>query len=152
MKFSGNWPKDVVHQEQGIGRYRGLQKLTAGGIENDFLVVEYHGNDRLYLPVDRIDQIQRYIGPDGFEPKVDKLGGSSWETVKERVKKSVREVAEELVAIYAAREVMGREAFAAPDRIRFEFCASFSTRRRRTRRRPSRRSMSTWMAANRWIA
>lgn len=115
----------VVHQEQGIGRYRGLQKLTAGGIENDFLVVEYHGNDRLYLPVDRIDQIQRYIGPDGFEPKVDKLGGSSWETVKERVKKSVREVAEELVAIYAAREVMGREAFAAPDRIYDEFCASF---------------------------
>lgn len=115
----------VVHTEQGIGRYRGLQKLTAGGIENDFLLIEYQGNDRLYLPVDRIDQIQRYIGPDGFTPKVDKLGGSSWETVKERVKKSVREVAEELVSIYAAREVMDREAFAAPDRIYDEFCASF---------------------------
>jgi transcription-repair coupling factor (superfamily II helicase) len=115
----------VVHTEQGIGRYRGLQKLTAGGIENDFLLIEYQENDRLYLPVDRIDQIQRYVGPDGFVPKVDKLGGTSWETIKERVKKSVREVAEELVAIYAAREVMDREAFAAPDRIYDEFCASF---------------------------
>jgi transcription-repair coupling factor (superfamily II helicase) len=115
----------VVHTDHGIGRYRGLQKLTAGGIENDFLLIAYQENDRLYLPVDRIDQIQRYIGPDGFVPKVDKLGGSSWETVKERVKKSVREVAEELVSIYAAREVMNRAAFAAPDRIYDEFCASF---------------------------
>ena len=115
----------VVHTEQGIGRYRGLQKLTAGGIENDFLLIEYQENDRLYLPVDRIDQIQRYIGPDGFVPKVDRLGGTSWETIKERVKKSVREVAEELVSIYAAREVMDREAFAAPDRIYDEFCAAF---------------------------
>jgi len=115
----------VVHAEHGIGRYRGLQKLTAGGIENDFLLIAYQENDRLYLPVDRIDQIQRYIGPDGFVPKVDKLGGTSWETVKERVRKSVREVAEELVAIYAAREVMNRDAFAAPDRIYDEFCASF---------------------------
>lgn len=115
----------VVHTEQGIGRYRGLQKLTAGGIENDFMLIEYQENDRLYIPVDRIDQIQRYVGPDGFSPKVDKLGGTSWENVKERVKKSVREVAEELVAIYAAREVMDREAFAAPDRIYDEFCAAF---------------------------
>ncbi|MBN2438308.1 MAG: transcription-repair coupling factor [Deltaproteobacteria bacterium] len=115
----------VVHTEQGIGRYRGLQKLTAGGIVNDFLLIEYQENDRLYLPVDRIDQIQRYVGPDGFIPKVDKLGGASWEAIKERVKKSVREVAEELVAIYAAREVMDREAFAVPDRIYDEFCAAF---------------------------
>jgi transcription-repair coupling factor (superfamily II helicase) len=115
----------VVHTEQGIGRYRGLQKLTAGGIENDFLLIEYQENDRLYLPVDRIDRIQRYVGPDGFVPKVDKLGGTSWETIKERVKKSVREVAEELVAVYAAREVMDRAAFAAPDRIYDEFCATF---------------------------
>jgi len=63
--------------------------------------------------------------PDGFVPKIDRLGGTSWETVKERVKKSVREMAEELVSIYAAREVMGREAFSAPDRIYEEFCASF---------------------------
>ena len=115
----------IVHAEHGIGRYGGLQKLKAGGIENDFLLIGYQDQDRLYLPVDRIDQIQRYIGPDGFVPKVDRLGGTSWETVKERVKKSVREMAEELVSIYAAREVMDREAFSTPDRIYEEFCASF---------------------------
>ncbi|MCE5281525.1 MAG: hypothetical protein LLG93_05420, partial [Deltaproteobacteria bacterium] len=100
----------VVHTEHGIGRYQGLQKLAVNGIENDFLLIAYQDQDRLYLPVERIDQIQRYIGPDGFVPKVDRLGGTSWEAVKERVKTSVREMAEELVAIYAAREVMSREA------------------------------------------
>ncbi|MHB8829417.1 MAG: transcription-repair coupling factor [Syntrophales bacterium] len=115
----------VVHTEHGIGRYRGLQKLAAGGIENDFLLIEYQGNDRLYIPVDRIDQLQRYIGAEGFVPKVDKLGGISWETMKERVRESVREMAEELVAIYAAREAIEREPFAAPDRLYEEFCAAF---------------------------
>lgn len=115
----------VVHTDHGIGLYRGLQKLTVDRIENDFLLLEYLDGDRLYIPIDRLDQIQRYIGPDGHVPKVDKLGGLSWETVKERVKKSVREVAEELVSIYAAREVMERDAFAPPDRLYDEFSASF---------------------------
>ncbi len=115
----------VVHTEHGIGRYRGLQKLAAGGIENDFLLLEYQGSDRLYIPVDRIDQIQRYIGSEGHSPKVDRLGGTSWETLKQKVRESVREMAEELVAIYAAREAMEREPFAAPDRLYEEFCAAF---------------------------
>ena len=115
----------VVHKEQGIGRYRGLQKLAAGGVENDFLLIEYQGNDRLYIPVDRLEQIQRYIGAQGFVPKIDKLGGTSWETLKEKVRESVREIAEELVSIYAAREAMERASFEAPDRLYDEFCASF---------------------------
>jgi transcription-repair coupling factor (superfamily II helicase) len=116
----------VVHTDHGIGLYRGLQKLTAGGIENDFLLLEYQDNDRLYLPVDRLDILQRYIGPDGYQPRIDRLGGTSWDAVKEKVKKSVREVAEELVSIYAAREVMERDAFAPPDRTYEEFCSSFA--------------------------
>ena len=115
----------VVHKEHGIGRYRGLQKLVAGGVENDFLLIEYQGNDRLYIPVDRIDQIQRYIGAQGFVPKIDKLGGTSWETLKEKVKESIRDIAEELVSIYATREAMERNPFEAPDRLYDEFCASF---------------------------
>jgi transcription-repair coupling factor (superfamily II helicase) len=115
----------VVHTEHGIGRYRGLQKLAVAGIENDFLLLEYLDADKLYLPVDRLDQIQRYLGPDGRPPKVDKLGGQSWDAVKEKVKKSIREVAEELVAVYAAREVMERSAFSPPDRLYEEFSAAF---------------------------
>ncbi|MGV8059789.1 MAG: transcription-repair coupling factor [Smithellaceae bacterium] len=115
----------VVHTDFGIGTYRGLKKITIGKIENDFLVIEYSEGDKLYLPVNALQKIQRYIGPDGYVPKIDKMGGSSWDTVKERVKKSVREVAEELVAIYAAREVMERDSFSPPDRIYEEFCSTF---------------------------
>jgi Transcription-repair coupling factor (superfamily II helicase) len=87
--------------------------------------VEYLEGDRLYIPVDRLNMIQRYIGPEGYVPRIDKLGGSSWETVKERVKRSICEVAEELVSIYASREVMDRPAYSAPDRIYEEFCSGF---------------------------
>jgi len=115
----------VVHTDHGIGLYRGLQKLAIAGIENDFLLLEYLDGDKLYLPIDRLDQIQRYLGADERAPKVDKLGGVSWEAVKEKVKKSIREEAEELVAVYAAREVMERDAYAPPDRLYEEFSASF---------------------------
>lgn len=115
----------VVHTDFGIGIYRGLKKISVGKIENDFLVIEYAEGDKLYIPVNTLEKIQRYVGPENHVPKIEKMGGSSWETVKERVKKSVREVAEELVAIYAAREVMEREAFSPPDRIYEEFCSTF---------------------------
>ena len=115
----------VVHTDFGIGVYRGLKKISVGKTENDFLVIEYFDGDKLYLPVNTMEKIQRYLGPDGYVPKIDKMGGASWDAVKERVKKSVREVAEDLVAIYAAREVMERKSFAPPDRIYEEFCSTF---------------------------
>lgn len=115
----------IVHADHGIGIYRGLHKLTVADIENDFLLLEYQDGDKLYIPVEKIDRIQRYIGPDGYIPKIDKLGGASWETTKEKIKKSIREVAEELISIYAAREVMEREAYSAPDTTYEEFCSTF---------------------------
>ena len=115
----------VVHTDFGIGRYLGLQKITVGIIENDFLVIEYADGDKLYLPVNTLEKIQRYLGPEGYVPKVDKMGGASWDAVKEQVKKSVRDVAEELVAIYAAREAMERKSFTPPDRVYEEFCSTF---------------------------
>jgi len=115
----------VVHTDFGIGVYRGLKKIKVGKIENDFLVIEYLDGDKLYIPVNSLEKIQRYLGPDGYVPKIDKMGGTSWEALKERVKKSVREVAEELVSLYAAREVLERKSFAPPDRIYEEFCSTF---------------------------
>ncbi|MBW2561044.1 MAG: DEAD/DEAH box helicase, partial [Deltaproteobacteria bacterium] len=116
----------VVHVDHGIGLYRGLERLTFSGTENDFLLLEYRDRDRIYIPVDRLNQIQRYIGPDGHVPQVDKLGGTSWETVKGKVKQSVRAVAEELVSIYAAREVMNGHRFSPSDRDYEEFSSSFT--------------------------
>ncbi len=115
----------VVHTDHGIGLYRGLQKLLVGGQGNDYLLLEYLGGDRLYIPVDRLDRLQRYAGPEGHVPPLDKLGGSSWEAVKERVKKSVRVVAEELVSIYAARQVMEGHSYSLPQGVYDEFCAGF---------------------------
>ncbi len=115
----------VVHLDHGIGRYHKLKRLSIGNQENDYLLIEYLGGDRLYIPVERLDQIQRYIGSDGHMPPVDKLGGSSWDAVKKRVKKSVREIAEELVSIYAAREIMAGHQYAPGDRYYEEFCSSF---------------------------
>ncbi len=111
--------------DHGIGRYQGLERLTFGGMESDFLLLEYRDTDRLYIPVDRLNQIQRYIGPDGHIPQVDKLGGTSWESVKNKVKQSVRAVAEELVSIYAAREVMSGHSFSTSSREYEEFASSF---------------------------
>ena len=115
----------VVHTDHGIGKYLGLEKLSVGKIENDFLTIEYMGSDKLYIPVDRLDRIQRYIGPDSYVPRIDKLGGSTWDMVKKRVKKSVKEIAEELVSVYAARKVMERHPFSPPGRYYDEFSSSF---------------------------
>lgn len=115
----------VVHTDFGIGIYRGLKKITVRKIENDFLVIEYAEGDKLYIPVNSLERIQRYLGPEGHVPKIDRMGGTSWEAVKERVKKSVREYAEELISIYAAREALERKSFAPPDRIYEEFCSTF---------------------------
>ncbi len=115
----------VVHVDHGIGIYRELKRLSIGDIETDFILIEYSGEDKLYLPVDRLDQIQRYIGPEGHMPGVDKLGGTSWDSVKKKVKKSVRKIAEELVSIYAAREVMEGHRFVTSDRYYEEFASLF---------------------------
>lgn len=115
----------VVHGDHGIGFYRGLQKLSIGDMENDFLIIEYGGADKLYIPVHRLDQIQRYIGPDGYMPIVDKLGGTSWEKSKQKVKKSVQAIAKDLISIYAAREVMFGHRYSGLDRYYEEFSSSF---------------------------
>ncbi|HWP60437.1 MAG TPA: transcription-repair coupling factor [Candidatus Acidoferrales bacterium] len=115
----------VVHLDHGIGIYRGLKFLQVGGVEGEFLHLEYAGGDRLYLPVDRINLVQKYIGGDGAQPALDRLGGSAWERVKARTRKSVLEIAQELVDLYALREVQGGHALPPPDQHYREFEAAF---------------------------
>ena len=115
----------VVHADHGIGIYRGLLKLALGGEEHDFLLIEYQGGDKLYLPVYRLNLVQKYAGGGETGPRLDKLGGTSWEKAKKRVKKSLRELAEELVKLYAVRTVLKGHAFPPPDELYREFEASF---------------------------
>jgi transcription-repair coupling factor (superfamily II helicase) len=95
----------VVHLEHGIGQYGGLAKLELEGTTNDFLLINYRDGDRLYLPVDRMNTVQKYMGIDGVAPVLDKMGGRSWDRVKARVKKSAEKIAGELLKLYAARKV-----------------------------------------------
>ncbi|HEY6420901.1 MAG TPA: transcription-repair coupling factor [Candidatus Binataceae bacterium] len=117
----------VVHIDHGIGRYRGLKHLHVADVEGDFLNLEYAGNDTMYVPVERINLVQRYIGGggDGAEPKLDKLGSGAWEKVKRRTRQAVLAMAAELLEIYAAREVLETNAFPAPGADYQDFAGRF---------------------------
>lgn len=114
----------VVHVDFGIGRYQGLVRLELEGIGNDFLHLEYADGDKLYLPVYRLGRVQKYIGaPDNM--RVDRLGGTVWQRTKEKVKENIREVAEDLLNLYAERELRRGHAFSPPDEYYREFEAAF---------------------------
>jgi len=104
----------VVHVHHGIGRYRGLIRLPMDGAEREYLLLEYAGEDRLYVPTDQIGLVQRYIGAEGDQPKIHRLGGAEWEREKGRVKEATREMAASLLALYAARATVPGHAF-SPD-------------------------------------
>ncbi len=115
----------VVHTDYGIGLYRGLKRLSIGGISNDFLLLEYEEGDKLYVPVDRLNLIQRYIGGEGRKPKLDRLGGHSWERAKKKAKKAAEEMVKELLDLYAEREAFQGTSFSPPDQSYKEFEATF---------------------------
>ncbi|NLF80804.1 MAG: transcription-repair coupling factor, partial [Clostridia bacterium] len=104
----------VVHIYQGIGQFMGVERLTIGEIERDYLLIRYGGEDRLYLPVDQLDLIQKYIGGEGNAPKLNRLGGAEWNRTKSKVRAAVQEMAGELLRLYAAREQVKGFAF-SPD-------------------------------------
>ncbi len=101
----------VVHIKQGIGQFVGVQRISVDGQQREYLTVQYSGEDRLYVPVDQINLLSRYRGAGENAPRLSRLGGAEWETVKKRVKKSVKAVAEDLVNLYAMRAK--QEGFAA---------------------------------------
>jgi len=115
----------VVHQNHGIGRYQGMVPLEIEGIQKEYLLVQYAGEDRLYVPTDQVGLVQKYLGAEAEVPRLSRLGGGEWSRVKGRVKEAVREMAGELLALYAARQKLPGYAF-NPDTIwQRDFEASF---------------------------
>jgi transcription-repair coupling factor (superfamily II helicase) len=102
----------VVHHQHGVARYGGMVTRAIAGSERDYLLLEYRGGDKLYVPSDQIDAIQPYTG--GETPSVHRLGGSEWQRTKARVRAAVREIAQELVVLYRRRVTTPGHAF-APD-------------------------------------
>jgi transcription-repair coupling factor (superfamily II helicase) len=114
----------VVHVEHGIGRYHGLERKSIAGVGVDLIVVEYAGNDKLFLPVYRLNQVHKYSGGEG-SPRLDRLGGQSFAKTKSRVRQRVRQMADELLKLYAERASMKKRALAPPDDDYAAFEATF---------------------------
>ncbi|HET7874043.1 MAG TPA: DEAD/DEAH box helicase, partial [Methylomirabilota bacterium] len=124
--FTDLRPNDlVVHETHGIGRYHGLRTLTAEGRDADFLLLEYAEGGRLYVPVERLDLVTKYMGAPEGAARLDRLGGGAWQRVKESVRAALREMAEELLRLYAARSVAERPTFSPDTPWQGEFEAAF---------------------------
>ncbi len=115
----------VVHVHHGISRYQGLRRLSVQDFESDYLLLQFAGTDTLYVPLERLSEIQPYHGVDQRTPKLDKLGGTSWARTKAKVKKSIEDMAEELVALYANREIARRPVYTPDTMLTHEFEAAF---------------------------
>ncbi len=114
----------VVHVEYGIGRFDGLETVTAAGAPHDCLRIIYDGNEKLFVPVENIEMLSRF-GSDEAGAQLDKLGGTAWQGRKSRVKKRLKDMAEALLRIAAERELRRGEALAAPEGLYAEFAARF---------------------------
>ncbi|HEY5241904.1 MAG TPA: transcription-repair coupling factor [Polyangiaceae bacterium] len=115
----------VVHVEHGIGRYQGLVHKTVGSLTVDLIAIEYAGGDKLYLPVWRLNQLEKYVGGEHAAPKMDRLGGSTFARTKARVAREVRKMADELLRLYAERQALPGEAIPPADDDYRAFEATF---------------------------
>jgi transcription-repair coupling factor (superfamily II helicase) len=146
---AGLTPGDlVVHVDHGVGRYTGLETITALGAPHECLALEYSGGDKLYLPVENVELLSRFGHEEGL---LDRLGGGAWQAKKARLKARIRDMAERLIRIAAERALRHGPVLTPPERS----CGTSSARasptpRRRTSSTPSRTCWATWRAANRW--
>jgi transcription-repair coupling factor (superfamily II helicase) len=115
----------VVHVEYGIGVFQGLVTRSMDGVEREYLLVAYGGNDRLYVPIHQADRLSRYIGSDDRPPTLNRLGTAEWQMLRERAQRAAEEVARELLDLYAAREVSAGHAFASDTPWQAELEAGF---------------------------
>ncbi|MDO8746640.1 MAG: CarD family transcriptional regulator, partial [Thermodesulfovibrionales bacterium] len=111
----------IVHRDHGIGKFTGLVRQTIEGYEGDLMVLEYSGGDRLYLPLYGIERISKYHAEDGIVPKIDRLGGKTWQKTKEKASKRIKEMAEKLLKLYAERQVSRGFSFSADSELHSEF-------------------------------
>jgi transcription-repair coupling factor (superfamily II helicase) len=115
----------IVHVDHGIGQFVGLKQISVAGgdVVQEFLELRYHGDAKLFVPVERLDLIQKYTG--GSKPPLDRLGGTTWEKAKSKVKKAMRDMAEELLKLYAARKAVPGHAFGTDTHWQEEFEDAF---------------------------
>ncbi|MGH9677698.1 MAG: DEAD/DEAH box helicase, partial [Candidatus Acidiferrum sp.] len=115
----------VVHVDHGIGQFEGLRQIESGGRSGEFMLLKYAEDARLYVPLERMDLVQSYRVLEGATPALDRLGGSAWNTRKTKARKSVEDMADQLLALYAARKTAEGFAFSADGNFQREFEDAF---------------------------
>jgi transcription-repair coupling factor (superfamily II helicase) len=115
----------IVHVNHGIGLFKGIERLTSGGNERDYIKIEYADEETVFVPVEQLNLVQRYIGNTGLPPRLDKIGSKSWENRKGRVKKSVEDIAERLIELYSKRKQAQGFAFPKDSEWQTMFEAAF---------------------------
>ncbi len=115
----------VVHKKYGIGIYIGVNTIKADNTIKDYIKIKYKNDDVLYIPTNDLDSIRKYIGGDTIKPKINRLGSKEWETTKAKVKNNLREIAKELIELYAKREKIQGFAFSKDTPWQEEFEAKF---------------------------
>ncbi|MBS1833150.1 MAG: transcription-repair coupling factor [Acidobacteria bacterium] len=115
----------VVHTQHGVGKFLGLREIAQGDLKGDFMLLEYAGEARLYVPLTRMDLVQKFRGAGESKPHIDKLGGATWNKTKTRVKAKMRDMAEELLKLYAQRKTAEGFAFSPDSNWQREFEDSF---------------------------
>ena len=124
--YDGLLPEDLlVHRDYGLARFGGLHRLKIGEAANDYLLLFFDGEDKLYLPVDRLNLVQRFKGPEDAAPALDRLGGVQWKKTRERARKAIEKIAQELVQMYAYRKVAKGYAYGPVDQMYLEFETTF---------------------------
>lgn len=115
----------VVHMAHGIGIYNGIKTLTQNGLEKDYIEILYEGNDKVYVPVEKMNTILKYASKDGLKPKINKLNSTSWAKTKRAVERKIKDISEELLKLYAARKALKGEKYETYE-MEEEFAASFA--------------------------
>ncbi|MCX7780289.1 MAG: transcription-repair coupling factor [Negativicutes bacterium] len=115
----------VVHVNHGIGKYSGVETLEVGGVHKDYLLIRYAGEDKIYVPTDQVGLLQKYIGAEGEVPRLHRMGGSEWAKAKSRAKAAVADLAQDLIKLYAERQVARGFAFSPDTPWQREFEESF---------------------------
>ena len=115
----------VVHDTHGIGKYVGIKTIETDGVHKDYLEIHYSGHDVLYVPTDQIQFLQRYIGNEGEAPRLSRMGGADWKKARAKAQKSIDNLAEKLVALYAKREITDGYAFPSDTPFQQEFEEAF---------------------------
>ena len=115
----------VVHMAHGIGIYNGIKTLTQNGLQKDYIEILYEGNDKVYVPVEKMNTILKYASKDGLKPKINKLNSTTWAKTKRAVERKIKDISEELLELYAARKALQGEKYVTNE-MEQDFAASFA--------------------------